>query len=111
MIAKSFPNTASSRGRSFSRDRLDFARTGLRSGGKTRATPLRLLPDVDDLPTGRRGVDFDVVRDGMVDGFERRRGLDWHDMADGAVMADDRSGYTNLESYLNELVELGLKKQ
>lgn len=66
------------------------------------------LPGIDDLRSGRRDTGFDADGDGMADDFERRRGLDWHDAADGAALAADGSGYTNLEIYLNELVELGL---
>ena len=46
----------------------------------------------------------DRDRDGMPDGWELERGLDPGDPADGPRI-DVNSGYTNLEVYLNELVE------
>jgi hypothetical protein len=63
------------------------------------------LPGIDDLPMQRRPDNFDTDRDGMPDEFERLHGLDPHDPADrkGAELSND--GYTNVEVYLNGLVE------
>jgi hypothetical protein len=46
----------------------------------------------------------DSDHDGIPDAWERAHGLDPGDVSDGARYADG-SGYTNLELYLNSLVE------
>ncbi len=63
------------------------------------------LPGIDDLATVRRPADFDSDGDGMPDQFETDRGLDPHDPADGNNTSLSLAGYTNLEVYLNGLVE------
>jgi len=53
------------------------------------------------LPT--RPAPLDSDGDGMPDAWELAHGLNPKDAADGALPAADKSGYTNLEIYLNEL--------
>ena len=55
-----------------------------------------------DLRSGKAPVDTDG--DGMPDKWERRHGLDPHDASDGSAFTLDQ-GFTNLEIYLNSLVE------
>lgn len=43
----------------------------------------------------------DTDEDGMPDWWETAKGLDSLDINDGKALADDNSGYTNLEIYLN----------
>lgn len=57
------------------------------------------------LETGNPVIDSDG--DGMPDQWEVDNGFAPNDSADGAQDADN-DGYTNLEAYLNELVEKGL---
>jgi hypothetical protein len=63
------------------------------------------LPGIDDQPETRRPANFDTDQDGMPNSFERTQGLNADDPADGNGTALSREGYTNLEVYLNELVE------
>ena len=60
-----------------------------------------------DFPTGRRSEDFDTDRDGIPNQWEKANGLDPYDASDAALMTIDseRQWYTNLEVYLNSLVE------
>jgi hypothetical protein len=46
---------------------------------------------------------LDSDHDGIPDEWEVRHGLDPHDASDGAKLAANGGGYTNLEMYLNEL--------
>lgn len=54
-----------------------------------------------DLKSAPPSPDGDA--DGMPDAWEAARGLDPADAADGPAVARDGGGYTNLETYLNEL--------
>lgn len=45
----------------------------------------------------------DTDEDGMPDWWETANGLDPSDINDGKALADDNSGYTNLETYLNSV--------
>jgi hypothetical protein len=63
------------------------------------------LPGIDDLPVSTRPESFDADRDGMADEFERSHGLDPTDPDDRNGTGLDREGYTNLEVYLNGLVD------
>ena len=54
------------------------------------------------LPNGTAALDTDG--DGIPDAWEKAHGLNAKDAADGAKAAKDKSGYTNLELYLNGLV-------
>jgi pectate lyase len=54
------------------------------------------------LPSGAAPLDSDG--DGIPDAWEKAHGLNPKDAADGARFARDKSGYTNLEIYLNSLV-------
>jgi pectate lyase len=56
----------------------------------------------DTYPEVRRPRGWDTDGDGMPDEWERQHGLDPHNPADGTVVRD-KTGYTNLEVYLNEL--------
>jgi hypothetical protein len=58
-----------------------------------------------ELESVRRQPDFDTDDDGMPDRWERVRGFDATDAADGSQDADG-NGYTNVEEYLNELAQL-----
>lgn len=60
-----------------------------------------------DLPSGTRSADFDTDRDGIPDAWERANGLDPSDASDAALFTLDteRGWYSNLEVYLNSLVE------
>lgn len=64
-----------------------------------------LLAGIDDLPSARRSDDFDSDDDGMPNDFEDKHGLDRDNPADGNGTDLSDIGYTNLEVYLNGLVE------
>ncbi|WP_147915637.1 Ig-like domain-containing protein [Ruania zhangjianzhongii] len=49
----------------------------------------------------------DSDHDGIPDDWEAENGLDPQDPADAAALADDGSGYTNLELYLNSITGTG----
>lgn len=46
----------------------------------------------------------DSDNDGMPDAYEKKNGLDPNNAADASQYAADKSGYTNIEVYLNSLV-------
>ena len=54
----------------------------------------------------KRPDDFDKDKDGMADAWELENGLDPTNPEDGKQLASDNSGYTNLEKYLNSLVDM-----
>ena len=54
----------------------------------------------------KRPDDFDKDKDGMADAWELENGLDPTNPDDGKELAKDNSGYTNLEKYLNSLVDM-----
>jgi len=54
----------------------------------------------------KRPDDFDKDKDGMADSWELENGLDPTNPDDGKELAEDKSGYTNLEKYLNSLVDM-----
>ena len=60
-----------------------------------------------NFPTGTRPEGFDTDGDGMPDDWEVANGLDPNDKADGKTYTIDaeKKWYTNLEVYLNSLVE------
>ncbi|MEQ8848926.1 hypothetical protein [Botrimarina sp.] len=58
----------------------------------------------EDYPEVQRDADWDPDADGIPSEWERSHGLDPNDPTDGPV-DPDRDGYTNLEDYLNGLVE------
>lgn len=57
----------------------------------------------------KRADDFDTDKDGMPDEWEIANGLNPDDATDGTTVCDD--GYTNLEHYLNSIVEHITKAQ
>jgi hypothetical protein len=63
------------------------------------------LAGIDDVPENHRPTDFDTDGDGMPNEFEKAHSLDPANPADsnGSQLSDD--GYTNLEVYINGLVE------
>jgi len=64
-----------------------------------------MLAGIDDLPSQRRPEGFDTDGDGMPDEFETQHGLDPNQPADRNGTELSNAGYTNLEVYLNGLVE------
>lgn len=67
--------------------------------------PHGVLPGIDDLPSRHRADDFDTDKDGMPNEFELLHGLDPHDPSDRNGTELSKDGYTNLEVYLNGLVD------
>ncbi|MBN1852211.1 MAG: hypothetical protein JW829_05775 [Pirellulales bacterium] len=63
-----------------------------------------ILPGIDDIPCIRRPDGFDTDRDGLPNEFESKRGLDPDDPSDGNGTELSVTSYTNLEVYLNSLV-------
>ena len=59
-------------------------------------------PELKSLP-----APVDTDKDGMPDAWEIAKGLNPNDPSDGKMIA--QNGYTNLENYLNHLVEEGLR--
>lgn len=53
-----------------------------------------------------RDESFDKDRDGIADAWEKAHGLNPNDYEDNKKLAADGSGYTNLEVYLNSLVDM-----
>ena len=63
-------------------------------------------PSFPDLTSESRGPGFDTDGDGMPDEWEGLNGLDPHDSSDANTYTIDTKGwYTNIEVYLNALVE------
>ena len=106
-------------GASLSRDNVDerYA-TETRNGTATykgsvtkKAGRIDLVSDVngyteDTFPTGQRPEDFDTDKDGMPDEWETANGLNPNSATDGKQTTLDPLGYyTNLEVYLNSLVQ------
>jgi hypothetical protein len=60
---------------------------------------------IDDLQVAQRPADFDADADGMADDFERAHRLDPTDPDDRNDTTLSEEGYTNLEVYVNSLVE------
>lgn len=61
-------------------------------------------PDESQLEYAERAEDFDTDHDGMPDAWESLHGLDPSNPADGKVITLSAEGYTNVEMYLNELM-------
>ncbi len=62
--------------------------------------------DVGGWPTlATNAAPTDTDRDGIPDTWETANGLNPNNISDGAALFKDGSGYTNLEVYLNSLVE------
>jgi hypothetical protein len=64
-----------------------------------------VLAGIDDLPAEKRPDGFDTDGDGMPNAFETEHGLNPDDPADGKSATLNDMGYTNLEVYLNGLVD------
>ena len=63
-------------------------------------------PSYPELESQSRGLGFDTDGDGMPDEWEGANGLDPHDASDASTYTVDTKGwYTNLEVYMNALVE------
>lgn len=58
------------------------------------------------LESEKRADDFDKDKDGIADEWELANGLDPTNPEDSKELAKDNSGYTNLENYLNSLVDM-----
>ena len=118
--AKAYEKVLTLAGASLCRDDVDeryMAET--RSGTATytgsvtkKAGRIDLVSDVngyteEDFPTGSRPEGFDTDRDGIPNQWETANGLDPYDASDAALKTIDseRGWYTNLEVYLNSLVE------
>ena len=56
----------------------------------------------DNFPTGQRAADFDADGDGIADAWEHANG---GDLDPNAYTVDTKGWYTNLEVYINSLVE------
>lgn len=63
------------------------------------------MPGIDDLATAERPEGFDTDGDGMPNEYETAQGLDPQNPADGNATTLSDTGYTNLEVYLNSLVD------
>lgn len=61
----------------------------------------------EDFGTGSRDADFDTDGDGIPDAWEEANGLDPNDASDAALYTidTDKGYYSNLEVYLNSLVQ------
>ena len=100
---------------------MEEARTGTAeyTGSVTkRPGQIDLVSDVEgyteaDFPTGARPADFDTDGDGMPDEWETANGLNPNDPTDGNLYTIDteKGWYTNVEVYLNAIVEDIVKGQ
>ena len=124
--AEAFEKVLAYAGASFYRDEVDArymeeARTGTATykGSVTKRQGLvDLVSDVNgyteaNFPTGARAKDFDTDGDGMPDEWETANGLDPNDPEDGNLYTLDteKGWYTNVEVYLNAIVEEKMKAQ
>lgn len=124
--AEAFEKVLAYAGASFYRDEVDArymeeARTGTATytGSVTKKQGLvDLVSDVNgyteaNFPTGARAADFDTDGDGMPDEWEIANGLDPNDPEDGNLYTLDteKGWYTNVEVYLNAIVENKVKAQ
>ena len=124
--AEAFEKVLAYAGASFYRDEVDArymeeARTGTATytGSVTKKQGLvDLVSDVNgyteaNFPTGARAADFDTDGDGMPDEWEIANGLDPNDPEDGNLYTLDteKDWYTNVEVYLNAIVENKVKAQ
>ncbi len=75
------------------------------------AFPSRTCPSFPELVTEWRPSDFDTDGDGMPDQWESANNLDPKNPHDGKLYTIDRKGwYTNLEVYMNSIVEDIMRK-
>ena len=124
--AEAFEKVLAYAGASFYRDEVDArymeeARTGTATytGSVTKKQGLvDLVSDVNgyteaNFPTGARAKDFDTDGDGMPDEWETANDLDPNDPEDGNLYTLDteKGWYTNVEVYLNAIVEEKMKAQ
>lgn len=130
--AEAYEKVLAYAGASLSRDAVDArymeeARTGTTTytGAKSgRAGIIDLINDPDkeadpatasypELFSTSRPADFDTDKDGMPDAWEVANGLDPNDANDGKLFTLDseKQFYTNLEVYINGLVEHIIKAQ
>ena len=74
--------------------------------------PHKTRPSYPYLPTVTRHSRFDTDGDGIPDDWEKAHGLNRRDPKDGAERTlDPRGWYTNLELYLNSLVENIMRRE
>ncbi|MBQ8941925.1 MAG: hypothetical protein IJ062_08805 [Firmicutes bacterium] len=66
------------------------------------------LPFTEEI---HRPEDFDKDLDGIADEWELAHGLDPKDKSDSRLLCQDMSGYTNIEVYLNSLVDMNYAPQ
>jgi hypothetical protein len=107
-------------GASLHRDAVDEVMVSDARDGKTTYTgsgnPKGIINSQDDLKPAGAGSDWsawpelkqtevplDTDRDGMPDEWETAHGLNPNDASDGKTVADN--GYTNVENYINAIVE------
>ncbi len=70
------------------------------------AAPSRTRPSFPKLPEVKRSSHFDTDGDGIPDDWEKKHGLNRKNADDGKEKSlDPRGWYTNLEGYMNSLVE------
>lgn len=76
------------------------------------AEPSKTCPSFPDLKSESRPASFDTDGDGIPDVWEKANGLNPNKALDGSLKTLDKKGwYTNLEVYLNSLVEPIVKAQ
>ena len=119
--AEAFEKVLAYAGASFYRDEVDArymeeARTGTAPYGRNGM--IDLVSDVngyteENFPTGARAEGFDTDGDGMPDEWEIANDLDPNDPEDGNLYTLDteKGWYTNVEVYLNAIVEEKMKAQ
>lgn len=61
------------------------------------------LPFTEEI---KRADDFDKDKDGIADSWELEHGLNPNKPEDGNALAKDGSGYTNIEKYINSIVDM-----
>lgn len=75
-------------------------------------TPVASQPSFPELKSEKRASGFDSDNDGMPDEWEKLNGLNPNNASDGKTYTlDSKKYYTNLEVYLNSLVEHIIKNQ
>jgi hypothetical protein len=110
---EAYARVVQSAGASLSRDAIDarivdslIHRTGVLIDSQQMYRDAHgVIAGIDDVSTERRADGFDTDGDGMPNEFETEHELNPNDPADGNNSELSDIGYTNLEVYLNELVD------